>query len=226
MGRKNLGTIGNETGQTGRIRPDRETGGSTSSTAAGRNDTPNTIRNGSNAGTETPKTPVSLGLPEIIIPTPAVEKRGPGRPPGTGKKAVEAKPAKNLMELSDNIRILLVSGFAMLAVRTGPVWEVTEAEADSIAKPLSKIMDKAGQTETVNKYSDYIMLLTALAVVILPRLLVTKQLKTMTKPTKEVNTIDRTRPATTEVKRDNYQDNYPVTGTLAGALSDVLEPVN
>lgn len=121
--------------------------------------------------------------PEIVsitIPEPAPEPAAPKR---SHKKKPAAAP--DLTQLENNITYVAAAGFGMvgLATKQPDIWAVRPEELDQISKPAARLVERAGQLETSNKYADYALLLGALALVVLPRLIMTK---TLAAPKQEV----------------------------------------
>lgn len=121
--------------------------------------------------------------PEIVsisIPEPAPEPAAPKR---SHKRKTPAAP--DLTQLENNITYVAAAGFGMvgLATKQPDIWAVRPEELDQISKPAARLVERAGQLETSNKYADYALLLGALALVVLPRLILTK---TLAAPKQEV----------------------------------------
>lgn len=127
--------------------------------------------------------PVQLIIPGEI-PEPAPPKK---------KKKVTPKKVENLGELETNLEMIGAAAFGMVGLVTNDpeVWEVTDGELNSIAKPAARLIEKAGQSETTNKYSDYIMLLGALTLIVLPRIIATKAMKEAMKQHERPANINR-----------------------------------
>ncbi|MCK9327711.1 MAG: hypothetical protein M0P69_19610, partial [Bacteroidales bacterium] len=115
--------------------------------------------------------------PEIVnvnIPEPAPAAAAPKR---SHKKKAPVPP--DLGQLENNIEYVTAAGFGMigLATKQPEIWEVRPDELQQISRPAARIVERAGQLETTNKYADYALLLGALAMVVLPRILITKAMK-------------------------------------------------
>lgn len=122
--------------------------------------------------------------PEIVsitIPEPAPEPAA--APKRSHKRKTPAAP--DLSQLENNITYVAAAGFSMvgLATKQPDIWAVRPEELDQISKPAARLVERAGQLETSNKYADYALLLGALALVVLPRLILTK---TLAAPKQEV----------------------------------------
>ncbi len=120
--------------------------------------------------------------PEIVtvnIPEPAPEPA----PKRSHKKKPAAAP--DLSQLENNIEYVTAAGFGMvgLATKQPDIWAIRPDELQQISQPAARIVERAGQLETTNKYADYALLLGALALVVLPRLILTK---TLAAPKKEM----------------------------------------
>jgi hypothetical protein len=89
------------------------------------------------------------------------------------KKALTQKKKKEVD--ADMIGGLLLSGFSLIAKTTGRKhWEITEDEAESVAEPMEYLLDNmtAKQKKAIEKYSNPIMLASAVAGIVVPRLMV------------------------------------------------------
>ncbi|MCK9327032.1 MAG: hypothetical protein M0P69_16185 [Bacteroidales bacterium] len=113
--------------------------------------------------------------PEIVsvtIPEPAQ----PAAPKRSHKKKPAPAAPPDLTQLENNIEYVTAAGFGMvgLATKNPDVWMIRADELEQISKPAARLVERAGQLETTNKYADYALLLGALALVVLPRILLTK----------------------------------------------------
>lgn len=111
-------------------------------------------------------------LIEIEIPEPAPEKKT------TSSKKKKAAAPNDLEILTINIEMLGAAGFGLVGMLTQQpeIWEITEPELKQIAAPAARIIERTGQLETTNKYSDYIMLFGAVALIVIPRIMAQKAL--------------------------------------------------
>jgi len=89
-----------------------------------------------------------------------------------------AKPKKTKadQELTANIQMLLEVTFNVLAIKAGEHWSLTNEESLLIADPMSRILKRLGVNKTASKYMDYITLTTAAGIVIIPRVIISKEL--------------------------------------------------
>lgn len=111
---------------------------------------------------------VSINIPEHKPET---------KPKRSHKKKSQA-PA-DLSQLENNIEYVAAAGFGMvgLATKQPNIWEVRPDELQQISRPAARLVERAGQLETSNKYADYALLLGALAMIVLPRILITKAMQ-------------------------------------------------
>lgn len=113
---------------------------------------------------------------ETIIPR-KVDVLAPKKEIKPRKKKEPAAAAGNPIVNSDMdfIAIVLQSGFGMIAAVTArPHWEISEGEAKSVSDPLTKMfnaLDKAKKKQ-LEKYINPIMLGSAVAGIVVPRLMV------------------------------------------------------
>lgn len=133
----------------------------------------------------------------VAVPVPEEPKRGPGRPPGSGKKSSKntqpSQPADPQME--QNLKFLVLSVFDLLSIPFGPVWKLQPAEADLITGPGARLAERYGLTELGGKYLDWFMLISALSAITVPRVMLTREMK---KHRKEGELINANQPANTQ----------------------------
>jgi hypothetical protein len=110
--------------------------------------------------------------PEIV--TVNIPESAPEAPKRSHKKKPAAAP--DLSQLENNIEFVAAAGFGMvgLATKQPDIWAIRPDELTQISKPAARLVERAGQLETTNKYADYALLLGALAMVVIPRLILTK----------------------------------------------------
>lgn len=105
--------------------------------------------------------------PKDIVPVPPTPKK-------TTKKKLSKKEQARLEridELAENISVIIKTGFELVAMRTDPLWCISTDEANSIAAPLARIMDRMELTEKIDEYGDYVALAAAAGWVVVPRFL-------------------------------------------------------
>lgn len=102
------------------------------------------------------------GTPDAVpVPVP-IEK-------ATRKKSVKnVSKALALKELTDNVTAVLLMGCAV-ASKFNKVWEISKQEAEAIAEPLCKILEKKGSFEKMAEASDSVALVVAVGMVFVPR---------------------------------------------------------
>ena len=142
--------------------------GSNRSTEATNTDTAGTgtDRNSGTAGTGTAGTGKAKAKEkkpvEVAVLIPDQEEKP--------KKKRTQKKKKEEPKQADDITKLLVTVSTMVASRPDQAhWLITEAEAKSIAEPLSNIIEKSEVFSKLAEHSDSIALATACATVFLPR---------------------------------------------------------
>lgn len=91
------------------------------------------------------------------------KKREPKAP--TGNKKIGIATAE--------ISALIVGVFSLVGMKAGEHWNLTVEEADTVSKPLSNILDKMNLSEQVANVSDGAMLVLALAMITIPRVMIT-----------------------------------------------------
>lgn len=192
--------------------------------------TPQTERTGGQGNTDTARPPEtkrrgrppktrtqeegSIGIPVLeptenqgAIPTPQTTGKV-GRPP---KKSTTVKKAEELAQLTTSIQMLTCTGFGVYAgIAHKPIWIVTPEEAQPVAEPAARIVDRMGYSETTSKYTDYLMLMAGVAGIVIPRVLLEGQNKKVT----NIRGLDDARPkqpepSKPEVSRSDKSDNRP-----------------
>lgn len=113
--------------------------------------------------------------PEIVtveIPEPSPGEAAP-------KRSHKKKPptAPDLSQLEANIQMVSGAAFGMIGLVTNEpaIWQPQPGELENLSKPAARLVDRAGQLETTNKYADYFLLLGAAALMVIPRLIMMKQ---------------------------------------------------
>lgn len=117
------------------------------------------------------------------------KKKANGTAPSTKKTSVAASKAD-----ATQLKILLLTISNVMATRPGmEMWQLTPAEVDSIAQPLSNMMAKnEAVTSALEEHGDALALITAIAMIAFPRVM------TMMAQRKETPKIKH--PAVEEVK--------------------------
>jgi len=155
--------------------------------------------------------------PEIVsvtIPEPAPEPA----PKRSHKKKTPAAP--DLSQLENNIEYVAAAGFGMvgLATKQPDIWAIRPDELSQISKPAARIIERAGQLETTNKYADYALLLGSLALIVLPRLILTK---TLTAPQREV--VSRVGENDNRNRNSDRETTGPVSNDSQNPLNALYE---
>lgn len=124
---------------------------------------------GTETGTETRRAETKeQGIPGLAV----LEVPSPVEGPAKKKKTRQSKDTK---ELADNLQVLIKSGFDMLALRIGEIWILSDKEANDMAQPLARIIERHNLTKQINEGSDYVALTMAVTMSILPRFLLYQQ---------------------------------------------------
>lgn len=110
------------------------------------------------------------GLNILTIPEPPKNKGGRPKGSKTGGGAV-AKKGEELEALTLTCSALLLGGFAILAAAAGDHWNLTAPEAEGVAAPLARIIDRMAPAESMNKHMDYVLLVAGLVGIVLPRIM-------------------------------------------------------
>lgn len=166
------------------------------------------------ATTEEEQTAESVGLPEIDSPIPlphtaAVDvttSTTPARKPRSSKdakkkkaaaqKAKEQVEAAALQLAAQNLGMLIGAISGIAATRFGQHWALQPDEINAIAQPAARIMARHNLVEKANNYGDYVAIAIALGAAIVPRVMITQQMK------KEE-----------ELRRATFHQQLPAAGT-------------
>jgi hypothetical protein len=103
------------------------------------------------------------------IPEPKAKRKYNKRKTSEEKTATKSEMKEAESDISD----LLVMGFGVVSLRAGDHWAIDKKEADSIAKPLSKILEKYNLMNKAQEASAPIALIMATASIVIPRIIIT-----------------------------------------------------
>lgn len=101
-------------------------------------------------------------LHEVEAP---VEKKKPGPKPKIANMLTEAD-VLGLLQAASGI------AYGATQAKHGELWLVSEAELQSVAKPLTNVLNRLPIAKDVQKYSDPIALIVAVGAIIVPRVLI------------------------------------------------------
>jgi len=125
-----------------------------------------------------------VGTDLVGQPANPVKVNVPGQPPAEtpAPKPRTRKPTakvNDLTQLEMNLEMVGAAAFGMVGFASGTpeVWDVTAPELKTISQPAARLIDRAGQSETTNKYTDWIMLMGALSLITIPRLMAMKAMQ-------------------------------------------------
>ena len=124
-------------------------------------------------------------------------------------KPRKPRKAKENPKDTATIETMVKAVYGIAANRLGPVWNITDEEAKSIAVPLASILARYEKLIMVSQYSDVAMLLMAVGGVTIPRLVVTVQARKEEKRANE-------RPA----KQSDRPDNVETPGNVSGSIKE------
>lgn len=124
------------------------------------------------------------------------------------------KSGKNNSDDYENISTLIKTGFTVVSLRAGEQWNIDDNEANSIAKPLSKILEKYNLIEKLEKVSDPVALIVATGTVVMPRLIMTLNLNKEKEGEKKKNDANSTNGIQrTEQERNNVGNDTNVNSS-------------
>lgn len=177
MGQQEENKLSGEAGKSGGQTPGSgggKQGTGKQSTSAPRAERGPGERAGEGAGKESQGVP---GLATIEVPGEAPKKEQGKKSSSKGKTAKQKKKEKSVQELADNLQVLIKTGFDMLSLRAGELWALSQEEAENIASPLARILERYDLSAQASEYGDYIALAVALGLTIAPRVIMFQQEK-------------------------------------------------
>lgn len=124
------------------------------------------------------------------------------------KKKKKRKTTKKKQDPKDTaaMEAIVKSVYGITASRFGPVWNISDDEAKSIAVPLASILARYEKLIMVSQYSDVAMLVLAIGSVTIPRFMVTMQER------KEAKKAER--PATERIGQAPGEGSGFVSGSI------------
>jgi hypothetical protein len=138
--------------------------------------------------------PIEVPLPENK------ENKKPKKPP---VKKLTKNKTDEIKQMTTGI---LMSGFALISIRAGEHWNLSEDEANSISSPLINILNKYGAFRKVTNNMDIILLAGAIWGTIIPRALISYDMMKLKKDN-EVNDIDKIRKKKDETSRSDKRNS-------------------
>lgn len=133
----------------------------------------------------------------------------------SGKKTTTKKINETKL-VEENVSMMLRLGSGMLAERVGEHWNISDAEANSIAEPLARIMERLNLTKLTGKYMDYISLVTAVGMVVVPRIMISNE--GGGRDGRKKNTPNKTSTSTTTKPRESASVNTSNEGGDSGEV--------
>ena len=117
--------------------------------------------------------------------------------------------------------MLVIAGFGLTAKMMNDVetWTISDEESATISEPLTRILQRIGVNESMNKYADYIGLCTALTITIAPRVIITQVNK---KKGETVPNVKKGKTKTSSQKSDT-RNNESTTTDNVGSIAESLE---
>lgn len=149
----------------------------------------------------------------------------------TKKKKSTRKKKKSTVDPLQ-VATLITSISSIVATRIGEHWRLTDEEAHAIAEPLTNIMERHGIIEKVGEYGDYISLTSALVVTILPRVMLTMELRKQNKPSVVKGAVPNAGNQNSDAKNESGKGEFGhlrILGTNSGSPvvpSDVKRTVS
>jgi hypothetical protein len=136
-----------------------------------------------------------------------------------GRPSNEAKEqAKKEADLKGNITVFLVTSFGFISGKCGPHWAMQQKEAESIADPLAKILNKTVLAKIAMENSDYFALAMACMIVFTPKIITQAAINSEKKKNKmEVDEVGRARESKGKVAASRTKPIEPNAGGNAPA---------
>lgn len=155
------------------------------------------------------------------------EGRGEGREEGseiypgpnlveidTGEVKKKKRRKKDVIVDTENFTSLIVGIFGVSALVGGKHWEITNEEAEMISKPLSSILQRHNLLEKSLEASDGISLLVAVGITVIPRTIISIQMR------KDIKNDKEKQSRTVNQQIDKGEQNTAVTSNV---LTPILE---
>lgn len=95
--------------------------------------------------------------------------------PKPRKKRVTKPKTDNTVNYQKDIKMLLSVVTGLVAAQTSPLWLISEDELDMVSAPLSNIIARLDIASIYGEYIDYISLVTALGIILTPRIIEQKR---------------------------------------------------
>jgi hypothetical protein len=184
--------------------------------SAGGSNRRNTGSNGTSNTGAAPSNTGNVGENKIVPPsvTNGLETKAPKnvRPSrAASAKAGAAKKDTGDITDAETLSVLIQTGFGMLAgVTRRKHWEIQEDEAVSIAKPASNMIQKltSKQKQKINQLAAPIMLVSAIASVVVPRLIIDMAMA------KETNQNERVKKQVSQNLNGDAKQNVDESGNV------------
>jgi len=156
------------------------------------------------------------GTPELVVLDPEKIPAQDNKP--KKKKKKPSKKDVQMGELQQNIQVLLLGGFELLSKRAGSHWAISVEESEKIAEPLTRILDRMEVSEKLAAYSDYITLTAAVGITVLPRVMVSAEMK------KQSNSrqVQGVKPVEKETPGSDRKDNVGDVPGLKAIITDSI----
>jgi hypothetical protein len=152
----------------------------------------------------------AVGIPVLNSPEPPA----PTAPPIPKKKPKKKVNEKVVAENAANFALLIQGVFNIVAMRSGDHWAITQEEAQGIATPAARIMERYDITEKVNEYGDYVALAVATGMVIVPRVIISQMQKPTKAPAKVVTDANERPPVISIDKNAKRTDLTSPAGSV------------
>lgn len=162
-----------------------------------------------------------------------ITKKDPVKKPV--KKAAKKSSKKDTDLVAGQMAFFIQGIFGLVASRSGEHWYISDMEAQNVAEPAARILDRMEISETVAAYSDYAALALATGAIIIPRVIHGNQIKAARQPQQPqpvkggtgnvVRIVNGPKQANTEHQQDNTDPGPAVTGArpFADIVAEIID---
>lgn len=193
---------------------------------------PGTPNTGSGTSGTTPRTGPGTGAgagaseaqgsPGVVVLDPENIPKQTNSP--KKKKSAKSKKDLEMGELQSNIQVVLMGGFEILSKRAGSHWQISVEESEKIAQPMTRILDRLEISEKLNAYSDYLALTAALAMTVIPRVMISSENNKRKEYPSPV--VQEVKPLERETAAGSGKDTQPGPGSLGNLIKESIPGIS
>jgi len=184
---------------------------------------------------------VQLEPKAIIVDVEGIENETEASiPQPKTKRKYERKATSSSSQSTVDVDGMVQGVFGLLALAVGSEWIITPNESKMLSEPLTRILNKYDLAERIGTASDGFLLLSASAMIVTPRILVTMQKKKEKQPEKidifkqqppaekeegKVIEIEQKRQAEETVEQSNRGSKKPNKSSDSAFIKSLSQPV-